>query len=61
MESYEKLVYLDRVLVNQRRHLQAVTYSEPMNYAKTPMNMLDYLCRTFAYYRHPKVVVRHSC
>ena len=55
VESYEKLVYLDRVLVNQRRHLQAVTYSEPMNYAKTPMNMLDYLCRTFAYYRHPKV------
>lgn len=38
VESYEKLVYLDRVLVNQRRHLQAVTYSEPMNYAKTPMN-----------------------
>lgn len=54
-EAYEKVSFLDEVLVLQRRYLGAVTYTEPLNYKKSSSNMMNYLKRTLLLYKNDHI------
>ena len=48
--SYEKISFLEKVLVHQRRHLNAVTYIKPINIQRNIKNFYHYFIRTLSNY-----------
>lgn len=52
--SYGKVQFCDVVLVNNRRHLSAATYTPPTNTKRTIGNILSSTKRTFLLYRELK-------
>lgn len=49
--SYGKICFCDKVLVNHRRHINAVTYTPPNNYQKSIGNIVSSVFRTFSLYK----------
>lgn len=49
--AYEKISYIHKVLVNQRKHIASATYTAPLNYERSVKNIYDSVCRTFRQYR----------
>lgn len=49
--TYESINYCPHILVNQRKHIDSATYSEPNNYSKTLSNILQSISRTFKHHR----------
>ena len=48
---YGQIAFCDKVLVHQRRHVQAATYTKPVDYRKTAWNGFRTLQRTWLQYR----------
>lgn len=56
---YNSIAFCDKVLVNQRRHLSASTYTEPINYKKNIKNIFITLKRTWLLYKELRPVMRN--
>ncbi len=61
--SYEKVQFCERVLVHNRRHINAATYGPAENYQKTFGNIFHTIKRTFSLYREIRPSMREyfSC
>lgn len=57
--SAEKVAYVPRVVVNQRRHLAAATYSKPVNRQHSLSNIWHSARESFRIYRQLRPVVRN--
>lgn len=55
---YGSISFCDKVLVNQRRHINAVTYTEPVNYKKNIGNMFVTMKRTYSLYKELRPVIK---
>lgn len=55
---YGSVSFCDKVLVNQRRHLDAATYGAPVSYKKNIRNMFLTMKRTWALYRELRPLIR---
>ena len=49
--AYEKISYVDKVLVNQRKHVDSATYTAPLNYKRSMVNIYRSVYRTYKQYR----------
>lgn len=49
--AYEKIAYVPKVLVNQRKHISSATYTVPFNYERSVKNIWDSVKRTFHQYK----------
>lgn len=54
----QKITFCPEVLVHQRRHVNAATYTAPLNYSKTPVNMVRSIVRTLKLYAEIKPEMR---
>lgn len=52
--AYGGIVYVDKKVVNQRRHVDAATYAKPMDNRYTVGNMVRTVCESFRLYRELK-------
>ena len=48
--AYDGIVYVDKKIVNQRRHADAATYGKPMDNRYTVGNMVRTVCQSFRLY-----------
>jgi hypothetical protein len=48
--AYDRVAFVDKVLVHNRRHLAAVTYTAPEDYKRTWTNCLRLMLKSFSYY-----------
>lgn len=55
--AYEKISYIQKVLVDQRKHIDSATYAPPLNYERSLANILGAARRTYRQYQeiHPKM------
>lgn len=56
--AYDSIIFVDKILVNCRRHSSAATYSIPMDYSRTPKNGLKILTQTYRSYRELRPFVK---
>ena len=49
--AYEKISYVHKVLVNQRKHIESATYTAPLNYERSIRNIYNSVCRTYRQYQ----------
>jgi len=56
--AYESISFCPYILVNQRKHIDSATYSEPKNYSKTVSNILQSVSRTFKLHRRLRFKMR---
>lgn len=52
--SYNSIVYIDKTLVNQCKHIDAATYNKPTDNRFTLKNMFRTIFKTFSHYRELK-------
>lgn len=57
--SYDSIAYVDKVLVHQRRYVEASTYAEPVDNRKSLRNVWNHLTRTYLYYKELKPEMEH--
>lgn len=55
-----KITYLPKVLVNQRRHVTAATYTQPINNERSLSNMFRYASRSMHLYRKARPLIRST-
>ena len=55
---YGSISFCDKVLVNQRRHPAAATYTKPLNYGMSVRNMFLSVKRTWSLYRELRPAMR---
>lgn len=56
--SYDSIVFVDRKIVNQRRHVKAATYTKPLNYKFSLGNIFGTSLYAFSLYRELKPQMR---
>lgn len=56
--SYGKIHFCDKILVNHRRHINAVTYTPPNNYRKSAYNIVGSIFRTFSLFRELRPIMK---
>lgn len=49
--AYEKISYVHKVLVHQRKHIESATYTAPLNYERSIRNIYNSACRTYRQYQ----------
>ena len=56
----DKIVYLPKVLVHQRRHVTAATYAQPISNERSLANMFRYVQRSLRLYREARPIIRDT-
>ncbi len=56
--AYNDIVYIDEVLVNQRRYTNAATYTKPTNDKINLSSVIKYMINSFKLHRELKPIIR---
>lgn len=57
--SFNSIIYINKTLVHQRRHIGAATYSKPLDNSFTLKNMFRTMFNTLSLYKEVKPEIRH--